>query len=93
LGTVLGVAVMGSVLASRTQALLRDRAARRPFGPAHPAAIAGHLGSQASRAAFTTATHFSYAIGLAAAIAVMIVVIITMQPAPTSHAPPQPPHH
>jgi hypothetical protein len=42
---------------------------------------AGHLASQASRVAFTTATHLSYAIGLAAAIAVLIVVIITMRPA------------
>lgn len=51
-------------------------------------ATAGHIGSQASRAAFTTATHFSYAIGLAAAIAVMIIVIITMRPAPTGHVRP-----
>jgi hypothetical protein len=90
---VLGMAVMGSVLASRTGALLRGQPGRRLPGSADPAASAGHLGSQASRAAFTTATHLSYAVGLAAAIVVLIVVIITMRPASAERAgaPPAPP--
>jgi len=94
LGAVLGVAVMGSVLASRTQALLPDQPARRPPSLAQPAASAGHLASHASRTAFTMATHLSYAIGLAAAVAILIVVVITMRPASAGRGgtPPAPRH-
>ncbi|MGH3208079.1 MAG: MFS transporter [Trebonia sp.] len=75
LGAVLGVAVMGSLTITLTRAKLR-------YGPTDPSRLvapgSGHGFGGAVGTAFTDATHMGYAVGIAAALAALVLAIATL---------------
>ena len=80
-GAVLGVAVMGSLAAARTEAILRGRGLPAGGSAQLAAAASSHPASGPLRAAFTAGAHLGYEIGLGVLLVSLTAAMLTMRQA------------